>query len=144
MADKRRCFRTKDVYFNSGGLNDTWNRNSRTDGSPLYWNNPYFQRYQNYQSDDKTRNFSYASLDYKVSNNLGFTFKLSNDFFNQTNEERLAVGSLAQNFGRSGNNAPSGYAREKFIDQRLILILLETINTTFSDNFNVAGILVKC
>ena len=130
----------KDVYFNSGGLNDSWNRNSRTDGSPLYWNNPYFQRYQNYQSDDKTRNFSYASLDYKVSNNLGFTFKLSNDFFNQTNEERLAVGSLAQSFGRSGNNAPSGYAREKIYRSETNFDFIGNYKYDFSDNFNVAGI----
>ena len=130
----------RDVYFKSGGLNDTWNRNSSEDGSPLYWNNPYFQRYQNYQSDDKTRNFSYASLDYKVSNNLGFTLKLSHDFFNQTNQERLAVGSLAQSFGRSGNNAPSGYAREKIYRAETNFDFIGNYKYDFTDDFNVSGI----
>jgi hypothetical protein len=33
-------------YNNSGGQNITWNRTSATDGSPAYWNNPYFERYK--------------------------------------------------------------------------------------------------
>lgn len=130
----------RDVYFKSGLQNDTWNRNSSSDGTPLYWNNPYFQRYQNYQSDDRTRNFSYASLDYKLSRNVGFTFKLSHDFFNQTNEERLAVGSLAQSFGRSGNNAPSGYGKETVYRAETNFDFIGNYKYEFNSDLNVSGV----
>jgi hypothetical protein len=36
----------EEAYNNSGGQNITWNRTSATDGSPAYWNNPYFERYK--------------------------------------------------------------------------------------------------
>jgi hypothetical protein len=60
----------RDAYFNNNEQNISWNRKSATDGTAAYHNNPYFQRYQNYQSDDRTRIFSYASLTYDVSKNI--------------------------------------------------------------------------
>ncbi len=63
----------RDAYARSNNGNNTWNRTSGENGTPAYWNNPYFQRYQNYQSDSRTRTFSYAQLKYDVSKNFGIT-----------------------------------------------------------------------
>ncbi|SDD87682.1 SusC/RagA family TonB-linked outer membrane protein [Riemerella columbipharyngis] len=115
----------KDVYFKSGGLNRTWNRSSVDDGSPAYWNNPYFQVYQNYESDGRTRNFSYAQVKYNFNKNFGLLAKVSNDFYNMLVEQRLADGSLTQAFGVSGRNASSGYWRQN--------------RTGFETNFDVIG-----
>jgi TonB-linked SusC/RagA family outer membrane protein len=103
----------KDAYFNSGGMNNTWNlfgySNPKKFYVPAYHNNPYFERYQNYQNDNRTRFFGYASLNYKLNKYINFTGRVSTDFWNQKDERRVAVGSYAQNFGLSGNPQSSGY-----------------------------------
>ena len=61
----------KDAYFRSGGQNISWNIKGNSDPAnfyvPNFWNNPYFDRYQNFQSDNRTRFFGYASLGYKIT-----------------------------------------------------------------------------
>lgn len=109
----------KNAYFNNVGNptlannygNVTWNRKSATNGLPAFWNNPYFQRYQNYSTDDRTRTFSYAQLTYDVDSHINITGKLSYDNTNLIFERRLAVGSYPQNFGVSGKAVSSGYHR---------------------------------
>ena len=41
----------KDAYF-STGRNVTWNYSATDDSSPIYWDNPYWTRHENYASDD--------------------------------------------------------------------------------------------
>jgi TonB-dependent SusC/RagA subfamily outer membrane receptor len=38
-------------YENPDGSQRTWNRNSVSDGSPHYWDNPFWERYKNVQTD---------------------------------------------------------------------------------------------
>jgi TonB-dependent SusC/RagA subfamily outer membrane receptor len=78
----------RDAYFNSGGQNVTWNRTSADDSSPKYWNNPYFDRYQNYQTDKRNRFFGYLMLNYKVSPSITVTGRISSDSYSQKNETR--------------------------------------------------------
>ncbi|MCF6133076.1 SusC/RagA family TonB-linked outer membrane protein [Flavobacterium wongokense] len=87
------------VYNASGGQNVTWNIKSPTDLSPAYWDNPYFQRYQNYQNDSRDRFLGYAKLDYKVNNWLTATARISTDTYSEIQEERRAIGSVAAEFG---------------------------------------------
>ena len=109
----------KNAYFNNVSHptvannygNVTWNRNSASNGVPAFWNNPYFQRYQNYTTDDRTRTFSYAQLTYDVNDHINITGKVSYDNTNLVFERRLAIGSYPQNFGISGKAVTSGYDR---------------------------------
>ncbi|UFH31164.1 SusC/RagA family TonB-linked outer membrane protein [Chryseobacterium sp. C-71] len=109
----------KNAYFNNVGSptlannygNVTWNRSADDDATPAFWNNPYFQRYQNYSTDDRTRTFSYAQLTYDVDSHINVTGKLSYDNTNLVFERRLAPGSYPQNFGVSGKSVGSGYHR---------------------------------
>ena len=109
----------KNAYFNNVGNptvannygNVTWNRKSDSDGRPAFWNNPYFQRYENYSTDDRTRTFSYAQLTYDVDSHINVTGKLSYDNTKLLFERRLAPGSYPQNFGVSGKSVGSGYHR---------------------------------
>ena len=109
----------KNAYFNNVGNpnvannygNVTWNRTDNEDGRPAFWNNPYFQRYQNYSTDDRTRTFSYAQLTYDVDSHINVTGKLSYDNTKLLFERRLAPGSYPQNFGVSGKAVGSGYHR---------------------------------
>ena len=139
LADQRyvyeNSFRQTGTYQNR-----TWNRGGANDAYPLYWNNPYFQVYQNYQSDDRTRSFSYGQLKYDFNNNFGLLVKLSHDFYNMTIEERLAKGSLTQGFGISGNNADSGYLREDDKGSETNFDLIGNYKFELTDKLNVQGI----
>jgi TonB-linked SusC/RagA family outer membrane protein len=87
------------VYNASGGQNVTWNIKSPTDLTPAYWDNPYFQRYKNYQNDSRDRFLGYIKLDYKLKEWLSTTVRVSTDSYAEIQEERRAVGSIASEFG---------------------------------------------
>lgn len=130
----------REVYEKSGHLNRTWNRSSADDGYPLYWNNPYFQAYQNYQSDNRTRSFSYGQVKYDFNKNFGILGKVSYDYYNMLAEERLAVGSLTQGFGVSGNNADSGYLRRNMSGFEANFDLITNYKIDITDKLDVQGV----
>ena len=134
-----------DVYdlrnaYERNNSNLTWNRTSGSDGTPQFWNNPYFQRYQNYQSDTRTRSFSYAQLKYDITKNIGVTGKLSYDQMQMTIEERLMNGSLPQAFGASGNNVTSGYSRQDIRTTETNFDLFLNYKFDITSDLNVSGI----
>ncbi|ASK30627.1 SusC/RagA family protein [Chryseobacterium sp. T16E-39] len=130
----------RNAYQNNGNSNFSWNRTSADDGTPQYWNNPYFQRYQSYQSDDRTRIFSYAQLKYDVSKNFGITGKLSYDDLQMVIEERLMNGSLPQVFGASGLNVGSGYSRTNVKNTEINFDLFANYKFDITPDLNVSGI----
>lgn len=89
----------KDAY-NRTGRNITWNwaDPTKTDGSglyPIYTDNPYFIRNQNYETDSRYRYFGTASLNYNVTDWLSILGRVSLDSYDELEEERIAVGSVA-------------------------------------------------
>lgn len=129
----------KNAYERSNS-NLTWNRTSGSDGTPAYWNNPYFQRYQNYQSDTRTRSFSYAQLKYDINKNIGITGKLSYDQLQMLIEERLMNGSLPQSFGASGNSVTSGYSRQDVRTTETNFDLFLNYKFDITSDLNVSGL----
>ena len=128
------------AYNASGGQNITWNRKSAVNGKPAYWNNPYFERYQNYQNDRRNRFVGYANLTYKIADWLSATGKISTDTYDEIREERVAVGSVAKTFGINLLDETSGYQRYNgnFSEQNYDLIL--TFKKNFGEDFNLTGI----
>jgi TonB-linked SusC/RagA family outer membrane protein len=98
-------------YYNLTGKNLTWNPHSENDLSPIYWDNPYWQRYENYQSDERDRVIGYAKMDWDITEDLSFMARYSLDHYNFLQEERKAVGSVAGAFGVGYPDVQSGYAR---------------------------------
>lgn len=90
--------------------NLTWNYNSAL-SYPIYTDNPYFQRYQNYQNDSRIRTIGNMSLNYKLFEWVDFFGRVSVDQYSEFQEERRAVGSVATAFGVSRANQRSGYLR---------------------------------
>ena len=82
----------KDIYF-ATRKNYTWNPNSPTNITPAYWNNPYFERYENYQNDTRNRFLGNASLSYKATKWLDVVGRVSVDTYADIQEERRANGS---------------------------------------------------
>lgn len=126
--------------YNRTHQNITWNRKSPTDPTPAYWDNPYFARYQSYQTDDRIRNFSYASVNYKFSPNVDATAKLSYDYLAMTLEERLAAGSAPRGFGASGDNVTSGYSKQTIRQTEANFDLFANYNFDLSDDIDISGV----
>ncbi|MDI3320023.1 SusC/RagA family TonB-linked outer membrane protein [Pinibacter soli] len=87
----------KDAYDRTG-KNVTWNWADPTDPVnglvPIFWNNPYWVRYKNYETDGRSRYFGNMGLTYKITDWLDVLGRVSLDSYNEKQEERVAVGSL--------------------------------------------------
>jgi TonB-linked SusC/RagA family outer membrane protein len=134
----------KDVYFASGGQNITWNWSDPTTPEgliPAYWDNPYFTRYQNYSSDDRTRLFSYASLNYEITPWLSALGRVSLDTYKQLQEERRAIGSVPTGFGLSPVNEASGYQRNDINFQEINYDVMLNFNKKFGNDISLNGVI---
>lgn len=83
----------KAAYFRNHN-NVTWNWADPTDLTPIYWDNPYWTRYENYESDNRDRYFGNVNATYKLTNWLNVLGRISLDKWDQLTEERIAVGSI--------------------------------------------------
>ena len=130
----------KQVYERSGGQNINWNFTDPSDLSQIYWDNPYFIRYKNFQSDERNRFLGYAKLDYKLTEWLSATGKISTDSYSELREERRAFGSIAGNFGIDRDAETSGYQKymRNFSEQNYDFFL--TFKKDISENISFNGI----
>ena len=87
----------KEAYFRNN-QNVTWNWGDPSSAAglkPIYTDNYYWTRYQNYETDTRTRVFGNAQLDYKATSYLAFLGRVTVDSYSELQEERIAVGSQA-------------------------------------------------
>ncbi|MBE7634815.1 SusC/RagA family TonB-linked outer membrane protein [Tenacibaculum finnmarkense] len=139
----------KDSYFRNKAIasadnrygNISWNRKSPTNSKPAYWNNPYFQLYENAGSDNRYRSFSYGRITYDINDNLGVTGKVAYDKSMLNIEKRIAAGSIAMDFGASGNTVPSGYSRQDIARSETNLDLMLNYNYELVEDIKVSGVL---
>ena len=131
----------KDIYF-STGRNVTWNPVSATPGAaPAYWDNPYWTRYENYQNDGRSRFIGNLDLNYKLTDWVNVTGRVSTDTYNEYQEERRAQGSAKTPFGVARGNVDSGYLRRDITATETNYDLMFNFNTNISENLSFAGIL---
>lgn len=83
----------KDMYF-AEKRNITWNQADVGVLKPIFWDNPYWTRYENYETDGRTRHFGNISLNYKANDWLDIVGRVSLDNYNEHQEERSAIGSI--------------------------------------------------
>ena len=128
----------KSVFEKSGGQNITWNWNDPKKLVPIYWDNPYFTRYKNYQSDERNRFIGYGKLDYKVNSWFTASAKISTDTYSELREERRAAGSVAGEFGINRLDEKSGYQKfnRNFSEQNYELLLSFKKNIITDLSFN--------
>ncbi|OEJ99287.1 SusC/RagA family protein [Flavivirga aquatica] len=137
----------KDIYF-ATRRNITWNPSSSNDLTPIYWDNPYWTRYENYQTDERNRFIGNTSLTYDLKDWLTITGRVATDTYNELQEERRQVGSVPTAFGiGSGidgsinrNTVDSGYMRRDITATESNYDLFFNINKDLSDSFNLKSI----
>jgi len=90
----------KDAYFRTANMpiegNTTWNWGNPYEVSkPAYWDNPYFWRYQSYESDNRKRLIGNVNAKWDPTSWLTFTGRVSLDQYHWLQEERTNTASVA-------------------------------------------------
>lgn len=123
--------------FDRTGQNITWNRKAYDNPVPAYWDNPYWTRYKNYQTDERNRLVGNTQLDYTVTDWLSLMGRVSVDTYNELQEERRAVGSVASELGVGRLDVTSGYSRltRTFLESNIDLMAI--FKRDLSESFNL-------
>jgi TonB-linked SusC/RagA family outer membrane protein len=129
----------KTAYFLTK-RNLTWNYNSALN-YPIYTDNPYWQRYENYENDSRNRIVGNMALNYKVTNWLDAYARVSVDDYAEKQEERRAVGSIGTAFGVSRATQQSGYMRRDITFSEYNYDFMLKFNKALNEDFNLSGIL---
>ena len=120
----------KDAYFRTHD-NITWNWVDPSDLVPIYWDNPYFVRYESYSTDLRDRYFGNVGLNYKITDYLSLSGKISLDSYSGIQEERIAVGTVGipgyrrtnQNFKEYNYNLLASFEKDVLQDLNVKAIL---------------------
>jgi len=120
----------EEAYFRHR-QNVTWNWADPTDLVPIYWDNVYFSRYENYESDNRNRYFGNINLNYKITDWLNVLGRISLDSYDELQEERQAVGSVTT----------SSYTRFNRSYRETNYDLLFSANRDLSEDLNLKALL---
>lgn len=121
-------FEQRDAYF-ATRENITWNPNGPDNLTPIYFDNPYWTRYENYQTDTRNRYFGNINLEYGLNEVFSILGRFTFDTYDELQEERRNVGSVGV----------SGYSRfnNRFAEYNYDLIL--NFNVDVTDELNLDG-----
>lgn len=120
----------KDAYFRNK-KNVTWNWADPSDLTPIYWDNPYFSRYENYENDNRLRAFGNIMMNYKVAPWIDIMGRVTFDAYNELQEERQALGSVTT----------SSYSRFNRSYREYNYDLMANFNKAISDKITIKGVL---
>ncbi len=84
----------QEAAYNRTKQNVTWNWADPTSLVPIYWDNIYWVRHENYSTDHRNRYFGYLGATYSLTNWFDITGRVSLDQYSEIQEERVAVGSI--------------------------------------------------
>lgn len=133
--------KTQQYLYENFRKNYTWNIKSVSNLGPQYWDNPYFQRYENYQTDNRDRFAGNFSLSYDISKDFNILGRMGIDGYNMMIEERRAVGSVPAFFSFNPLEQPSGYAVTNLRFRETNYDVIATYKKTLLDDFNLQAIL---
>lgn len=121
--------------YNRTGTNATWNYTNPVVGdlTAIYWNNPYFTRFENYEEDSRFRTFGNVSTTYKVADWFNILGRVSLDTYDEQQEERSAVGSTTGSYQPYYSRFNATY-RESNFD------LIGNFKFKLSDAFSLTGL----
>ena len=138
----------KDMY-DLTKRNLTWNYADPSAAVPIYWDNPYWTRYKNYESDSRNRFIGNMALTYKIADWLNIFGRISVDTYSELQEERRAVGSVPGTFGigtgtdgsAGRSDQGSGYLRRDIGFSEFNYDVMANFNKDLSKSFNLKAVL---
>ena len=123
--------REQEKAYLETGRNITWNPSGPNSTGPKYWDNPYFTRYENFNTDERNRLFGYTSLSYEFTDWFDVMGRASVDTYTELREERNNIGGIdLSEYSRSNIN---------FTEYNYDLLL--NFNYDFTEDFGVVGTL---
>ena len=111
------------------------------DLAPAYWDTPYWVRYKNYQTDSRDRFIGYTKADWVATDFLTLTARVAVDHYNYIQEERRAVGSIAEEFGVGNDDNASGYSVRRGAYTEINFDLMANFKTDLSETVNLTGLI---
>jgi TonB-linked SusC/RagA family outer membrane protein len=111
------------------------------DLDPAYWDNPYWVRYKNYETDERDRIIGYLQADWKINDYFSIMGRYALDTYSEIQEERKAMGSAAGEFGvgttAGRSDVTSGYSKfDRAFRERNIDLMLK-FQKNLSDDFSL-------
>jgi TonB-linked SusC/RagA family outer membrane protein len=94
--ERQLDFQSMKNYMGADGRQRTWNITDPEDVTAVYWNNPYYELYENYNNDGRDRIFGNVSLTYALNEYLKITGFARTDFYNNRIYDRVANGGRIQ------------------------------------------------
>lgn len=148
MANFRQWWQTnvdvkaQEEIFKKTGRNITWNAGDYTDPeTPIFWDNPYWVRFKNVTTDERTRMYGNVNLSYQPTEWLNVLARFSADTYTELREERVAVGSVPAEFGLNNLDEGSGYERSDRNVSEYNYDLMLTANKDLSPDLSLLAIL---
>ncbi|CAM1333995.1 SusC/RagA family TonB-linked outer membrane protein [Tenacibaculum aestuariivivum] len=123
----------ENAYF-ATKRNISWNINNLTDRAIEYHDNPYFQRYQNYNNFNRDRFFGNFSINTALTSWMGATARAGIDTYTQIQEERVAIGS------KRVSNLKGLYSRYDKSFREFNMDLILDFKTDITDNIGFTGL----
>ncbi|GAA0523167.1 SusC/RagA family TonB-linked outer membrane protein [Chitinophaga japonensis] len=117
--------------YNRTKENITWNQAGVGTLNPIYWDNPYWTRYENFQNDQRNRYFGNVMMTYKIADWVDVMGRVSLDRYNERQEERIAISSID----------PSEYSRFERSFSEYNYDLMLNFHKQLSSDFNLGGVL---
>ncbi|GGG55406.1 SusC/RagA family TonB-linked outer membrane protein [Hymenobacter glacieicola] len=117
--------------FERTGQNKTYNYSDPSDLSPIYWNNPYWVRYKNYETDSRNRFFGNVAATYKVTDWFNILGRVTSDSYDEIQEERNAIGSVGL----------SSYSRFDRTSREYNYDLIGNFSKNVTESFSLSGLI---
>jgi len=135
-------YQDQKAIYDATKQNYSWNPGSVSNPlEPIYWNNPYFQRNESYQSDIRDRFYGNTTLNYKVNEVISLLARIGVDQYSTIQEERLAFGSASRTFGVNNVTSTSGYSRFDKRFREINMDFIANFKKDFSENISFTGLL---
>jgi TonB-linked SusC/RagA family outer membrane protein len=87
-------------YKYADGTEQSWNRTAWNIQKPAFTQNPYWNQYENYNTDKNTRYFGNAGLTYRVTDWLSADVRVFSDYLSHLDEVRSAKGFFVGSYGK--------------------------------------------
>lgn len=115
--------------------NVTWNWGDiSANTSPIFWDNPYFSRYKNYENDSRNRYFGSFGATYYILPELSIVARVGGDLAFDQQEERIDKKSVDKGFYKVYNRSYKEFNYDAFANYSKDLSQLISLDVTAGMN----------
>ncbi|MCX6199576.1 MAG: SusC/RagA family TonB-linked outer membrane protein [Bacteroidetes bacterium] len=118
-------------YKNPDGTQRSWNRGSEGNPNPLYWDNPFWIVYENFETDQRDRVFGNVVLGAKPTDWLTIKGTVNADYYSDRRQERIAIGSVKA----------SKYTEDNITFNENNYELMAMVHKIFKEKFDISGLI---